>query len=132
MILLTTKEFLEQAMYLDLEIRTKKDEIRKLEKLVERVSAGRKIKGEFTLEGLREVIGEYSDFLVKDITKLVYMKHIIITKINELEDSRDRVLLTLRYIDFMTWEEIANEMGYSTMQVHRLHKALLQTIDITK
>ncbi len=131
MILLTTKEFLEQGMYLDLEIRTKKEEIAKLEVLVGRVNQGLEVESQLSLEGLREVISEYSDHLVKDITKLVYIKHSIIKKIDEMENSRDRVLLKLRYIDFKTWEQIAEEMEYSERQVQRVHNAILKEINFS-
>ncbi len=130
MILLTTKEFLEQAMYLDLEIRTKKEEIVKLEGLIDRVNQGLEVESQLSLEGLRAVIGDYSEHLVKDITRLVYLKHSIILKIDGVENCRDRVLLKLRYIDFKTWEQIAEEMEYSERQVQRVHNAILKDISI--
>ncbi len=123
---MTTKEFLEQAIYLDLEIKTKREEVVKLEGLVERVNLGLEVESQLTMKGLREVISEYSEHLVKDITKLIYIKHSIITKIDGVENSRDRVLLKLRYIDFKTWEQIAEEMEYSVMQIHRIHKNILK------
>ncbi len=127
---MTTKEFLEQAIYLDLEIRTKKEEVAKLEALVDRVNQGIEVESSLSLKGLKEVIKEYSEHLVKDITKLVYLKHSIIIKIDEVENSRDRVLLKLRYIDFKTWEQIAEEMGYSERQLQRVHNVIIQNIDI--
>ncbi len=130
MVLLTTKEFLEQGLFLDLEIKTKREEIGKLERLVEETNKGLVVENQISIKGLQDMISEYSDSLVKDITKLIYYKHSIITKINEVENSRDRILLKLRYIDFMTWYQIAEEMEYSSMQIQRIHKAILKDMTI--
>ncbi len=130
MILLTTKEFLEQVYFLDLEIRTKKEEIAKIKVLIED-SNKQVVGGEIALtRGLSDVVEEYNDTLIKDITRLVYLKHSIITRINEVEDSRSRVLLKLRYIDLLTIEEIAEAMEYSVRQVQRLHSSILKNMDL--
>ena len=43
-------------------------------------------------------------------------------EINKLPDSRHRQVLRLRYIEGMTIEETAEQMGYSARQVDRLQK----------
>ena len=48
-------------------------------------------------------------------------------EINKLPDSRHRQVLRLRYIEGMTIEETAEQMGYSARQVDRLQKEALQS-----
>ena len=48
-------------------------------------------------------------------------------EINKLPDSRHRQVLRLRYIEGMTIEETAEQMGYSVRQVDRLQKGAIQS-----
>lgn len=48
-------------------------------------------------------------------------------EINKLPDSRHRQVLRLRYIEGMTIEETAEQMGYSARQVDRLQKEAIQS-----
>jgi len=41
---------------------------------------------------------------------------------------RDRHLVRLHYIDGLTWEQVAVEMGYSWRQVHRIHGDALEKL----
>lgn len=43
-----------------------------------------------------------------------------------VEDQRYQILLLYRYRDFLPWERIAVEMGYSWQYVHQLHKRALK------
>lgn len=47
-------------------------------------------------------------------------------KIDKIEDVVERALLRYRYFLGLTWEEIADKMGYSLRQVHRIHKSALE------
>lgn len=126
---MTIKEFLEQGLFLDLEIKTKKVEIAKLDLLIREAEKGEAENKEVLIEELKGAIEEFSDVLIRDITRLVYIKHEIVTKINAVEDGRSRVLLSLRYLEFKTWEQIAEEMEYSSMQVQRIHKNILKGME---
>lgn len=58
---------------------------------------------------------------------LLSVKQEILDAIWTVEDSTYRVLLTERYVNLKTWEQIAVEMNYSYMQVCRIHgKALAE------
>lgn len=78
---------------------------------------------EHTLERLGELAGE----LTHQWDKMVRLRREIGAAIDTVPDARLRELLRLRYIEGMTWERVAVQMGYSYMQVCRLHgKALTQ------
>lgn len=48
--------------------------------------------------------------------------------IDKLEDSIDRNIMRLRYLEGYTWEKICVEVSYKWAQVHRHHKRILETI----
>jgi len=56
------------------------------------------------------------------------MKCEAIKKIDDIENRTHRLLLTLRYVNNLSWEEIAGKMNYSSGHiVQRLHpKALTE------
>jgi len=46
-------------------------------------------------------------------------------------DNREQILcLKCRYLEFMKWEAVANEMELSLKQVHRIHNEALNSIRI--
>ena len=62
--------------------------------------------------------------------ELVDRKMAIHAVIDQVDDARMRELLELRYIDGMTWEAVAERMGYSTRQVTRLHGYALRMVRV--
>lgn len=50
----------------------------------------------------------------------------LIKRIHAIENPDHEFILELRYINGLTWEEIADEMGYSVRHVHRLHEKALE------
>lgn len=62
-----------------------------------------------------------------EIRELCRVKREVIEAIDSVEDLRLRRVLELRYRSYMTWEQIAQEMGYELRWVYELHgRALLQ------
>lgn len=43
------------------------------------------------------------------------------TEIDKVEDTLERAILRYRYITCLTWEQIAERMGYSMAQIYRIH-----------
>ncbi len=60
-----------------------------------------------------------------DIDQLVDLKRQVIKEVDSLENDDYRLLLTLKYLNYKTIEEIAEEMMYSTRHITRLHKEAL-------
>lgn len=63
-----------------------------------------------------------------EIDRLIETREKIMGAIKNVDDERFRALLIYRYIDGMTWEQIALETHYSYMQVCRLHGLALEKI----
>ena len=65
-----------------------------------------------------------------DIERLFDIYREIIKMIDKVADFRCRTLLHYRYIECLTFEDIAEEMNYSYRQVLRLHGIALQEIKV--
>lgn len=72
---------------------------------------------------------ELEDRLDAMIDKLYQTKNEILTAIDKLEDSRERIALRAYYIDMKTWEEVAVELHYSWRQTMYIRKEALKNIE---
>lgn len=77
---------------------------------------------------LVEEIKSYKERLVDEYLYLLHAQEEISYVIGLVKDKDERLLLRLRYVNYYSWDDIANEMGYSERHTQRLHqKALLST-----
>lgn len=60
-----------------------------------------------------------------DIEKLRIKRQKVYSLIKKLDDDVLRVLLIQRYMQYKKWEDIAADLNYSWMHVHRLHSKAL-------
>lgn len=75
------------------------------------------------IQGLGELIQKRIDKLYSTLLKIE-------SSIQNVEDSKYRMLLSLKYIDGCKWEEIAVEMEYYMRHVHRIHDEAIEAIEI--
>ena len=68
--------------------------------------------------------------LDEDIDKLVSLKADIMHTIKKVEDAECQMLLEDRYLRFLTWEAIADNMGYTVRNVYILHGKALNMVKI--
>ena len=66
----------------------------------------------------------------RKIDRVIDLKHRIEQLIDSIDDEREKLLMSYRYLDGMTFEWIASEMHYSWKQIHRLHSKALAKINI--
>lgn len=52
----------------------------------------------------------------------------LIDRISEIEDERVRTVMSLRYVQGLEWEEVAERMYFSLRWVMRLHKRGLEEL----
>ena len=75
------------------------------------------------LEHLRNV----RDTANRQIDRLAEMRSALAYEIQSaVGEGEGGVLLALRYVDGFQWMEIAEKMGYSVRQIHRMHGDALQ------
>lgn len=65
-----------------------------------------------------------------EIDRFVELKKEIREVINNVPDPDERLVLRLRYIEFLKWEAVASSMGLSLKQVHRIHASALMNVKI--
>lgn len=54
----------------------------------------------------------------------------IYKKIEKMEDETERRVLRLKYLEGYSWEQVAEEIGYSVRQIHNIHKKSLENLKI--
>jgi DNA-directed RNA polymerase sigma subunit (sigma70/sigma32) len=66
----------------------------------------------------------------RKIDRVIDLKRRIEQMIDGLEDEREKLLMSYRYLDGMTFEWIASEMHYHWRSVHKIHVRALTKIQI--
>lgn len=79
-----------------------------------------------TVDALVDLCGDID----REIRELCRVKREVIDAIDAVEDMRLRRVLELRYRSYMSWEAIAEELGYDIRWVYRLHGMALRCIEI--
>ncbi len=122
---MTKKEYLKKGYRINLEIETKKEVLEELKsnldglqaiKLTEKVQGG-PIKDDSGIVNKMNKIIE----MEKDLNELCNFQIKLSQTIDKMENTNERAVLRLRYILNQTWEEIAEKMGYTLRQIHRIH-----------
>ena len=72
---------------------------------------------------------EIDSLISERADELTRTKAEILTTINLLPDSRQRMVLISYYIDGKTWEQTAVDLNYSYMHVMRIHSYALMEIE---
>lgn len=72
---------------------------------------------------------EIDSLISERADELTRTKAEILTTINQLPDSRQRMVLISYYIDGKTWEQTAVDLNYSYMHIMRIHGYALMEIE---
>lgn len=86
-------------------------------------------------EGVEKILCQIVDLeaeITEDIGKMVEAMKQIKTAIATVDDVTLRILLEMRYLNFKTWEDIADELYYSKRSVYRLYNQAIEKIHISK
>ena len=119
-----TKKELSQLYYLKKEIKEQQRRIAELETLA--INCSTKITGLPTGTGISDKIGNYAAqiadlkaLLDLNLKKCFYELNRIDRFIQSVEDSQIRIILTLRYIQGLSWQKIAYAIGEHDEQYPR-------------
>lgn len=127
------KLYLKKGYKIRLEIDSKKavlDDMRatldglKAIRISEKVQGGPLPSDESLINRLNKIAEEERELEVL-YDSMEKLSHII----DEVEDVMERALLRYRYITCLTWEQIAEKMGFCLAQVHRIHSRALKNFD---
>ena len=129
------KTYLRKARELDTLVHTKLSEIDRLRELAECLSSprmGDKVssnKGNTSMQTVDKIVDLQAE-IRKEITELVSLIGEIHEKIELLENPIEKAVLTERYINMKSWEEIAEILGYTVRQTLNIHGRALKHFTI--
>lgn len=127
------KSYLNQAYYLDMRINTLQDELNMLENKLFRCTpsysnTGHNSSPQPTFEYTIDKVMQYRDRLNNEIDNLIDTKKSIKKAIDKLDNDKEKLLLYKRYINFQTFESIAEDLDITPRQVYKIHKKTLEKL----
>lgn len=128
---MNAKQYLRQVRRLDNIINAKLEQVEVLRAMATRMTAkltANKVQESNTPDKTEKLIVKIIDLekeITNDIDKLIDLKTEVMRKIDSIQNDDYKLLLTLRYLNFKTWEQIAVEMKFTFQWVHELHKRAL-------
>lgn len=135
---MTAKQYLRQAYKLNELINSDLAELEQLRVLSRSVSSpnlsGMPSSGSRNTEpafvrAIEKII-ELEKVIAAEIDRFVDLKKEIRQVINQVPDNNQKLVLKLRYIQFLKWESVAAEMDLSLKQVHRIHNEGLKSVKL--
>jgi hypothetical protein len=136
---LSAKDYLSQAYRIDQRINSKIEQVQSLRELAGKATATLSdvppSKGSRNIHRMEDVIAKMVDLeseINADLTRLINLKHEIVTVIKCVENPELQTLLELRYLCFKTWEQIAVALHFDLRWVHRLHNRALNEVELIR
>lgn len=128
------KAYLNQIKALDIRIQRRQQEVEELRAAAMSIGSlnlnpDRVKKTSPDPDPLASKISKYVDMEneINDmIDELIDLKHLVIGQIEKLEDANCMDVLLKRYVDFKTFDQIADEMHYSRRHITNIHGKALQ------
>ena len=130
------KNYLMRAYRVDQRIENKMEQIEKLHDLATKATVTysdmprNPNRGKSRLEDAVISIMELEAEINQDMLELVEIKRQITASVKEVEDPELQLLLEMRYLNYIGWEQIAVRMDFSIDNVFKLHKKALDLITI--
>lgn len=126
------KNYLSQAYYIDKRVNTLQDELTMLESKLERCTASyTSIRGcgnQPTFEYNLDKVMKYREMLNHEIDNLIEHKRSIKQTIAKLCNDKERLILYKKYINFQTFESIADDLDITPRQVYKIYKKSLENL----
>lgn len=130
------KNFLMKAYYMDERINSKLEQVASLNELaIKATSTMSDMPGSpnRNIHRMEDVIVKIVDIKAEihaDMLELVDLKKEIMDSIKGVADPELQLILELRYLNYMSWEQIAAELGFGIDNVFRLHRKALESLEI--
>ena len=132
---MTAKEYLQQAYYIDSEIDSKLAQVTVLRQTAAKATSTMSITpgGGYDVHRMEATIVRMVDLeaeINSDIDRLVGLKREIGAKIRAVERPEYRIVLERRYLCYESWEQIAVDLGYDIRHVYRIHGEALAYVTV--
>ena len=132
---MTKKQYLRQGYKIRQEIKIQRDILIELENNLDNVKSfdysKEKLQGgpiqddTVMIEKINRIL-EVQEIIKEKETELKRLQANLYLEINRLSNTNEKILLQARYILNETWEQIAERLGYSVTQTHRIHRSALE------
>ena len=130
---MTAKEYLAQIRNLDRRIDAKIEEKESLKSILERVTASLTERVQTSKKNVFEEaaakLADLEDEIGEEINKFVLLKSTITHQIDKVPDNLYAALLSQRYLNMKTWEQIADDLNYDLRTVYKLHDKALKAFE---
>ena len=132
----TTKEYLQQVFEINRLIKTRMEQLNTLKDIATRISPHTdsvRVDGSSNRGNMATTVERIVDLehmINRDIERMKTVYIEVQDVIDTVTDSRQKNILTLRYLCFKKWDEIAEIMCMDKRWVYRLHKKALSSLTI--
>ena len=129
---MTAKEYLSQARYLDARINTKIKQLEALNTLATSATSvltGMTHSPNKATSKMADIVDKIVDLqaeINRDIDALVDLKGEMRSKLEMVPAEDYKAILEMRYLCFMSWEQIASNLGLSVPYTYKLHDRALK------
>lgn len=126
------KEWLSRAFYVDRRIKVKLRQIDSLTQLAttasQKLSEMPRCHSGYETSRIEEYATRLADLETEiklDISALADLKREVIAAIKSVSNPEYELVLEMRYLQMMSWEEINDEMGYGEGYIYKIHRNAL-------
>lgn len=128
------KHQLKQIRLIDLEIKTKIEELDRLNNSFLKSPSLKEVNVQESKVSLKDdayvKIINLNDYINDQVDKLIDLKYELIKAIEQLDNSRERTIIWMKYISSKGWDEIAEELKISKTTLFILHDEAIKKIDL--
>lgn len=127
------KHQLKQIRLIDLEIKTKIEELDRLKNSFLKSPSLKEVNVQESKVGLKDdayvKLISLSEYIDQRVDNLIDLKYQLIKAIEQLDDSKERTIIWMKYISSKGWDEIAEELKISKTTLFILHDEAIKKIE---
>ena len=127
------KHQLKQIRLIDLEVKSKMEELDRLNNSFLKSPSLKEINVQESKVSLKDdayvKIIHLNDYINDQVDKLIDLKYQLIQAIEQLDNSRERTIIWMKYISSKGWDEIAEELKISKTTLFILHDEAIKKIE---
>ena len=127
------KHQLKQIRLIDLEIKTKIEELDRLNNSFLKSPSLKEVNVQESKVGLKDdayvKLISLSEYIDQRVDNLIDLKYQLIKAIEQLDDSKERTIIWMKYISSKNWDEIAEELQISKTTLFILHYEAIKKIE---
>lgn len=127
------KHQLKQIRLIDLEVKAKMEELDRLNNSFLKSPSLKEINVQESKVSLKDdayvKIINLNDYINEKVDKLIDLKYQLIQAIEQLDNSKERTIIWMKYISSKSWDEIAEELKISKTTLFILHDEAVKKIE---